>query len=164
MLAARTGGREEGALLDSIDSTSRFKSCTVTTHTGGIEYTRASLIPSSSLRAARMSNRLRLILSSGGLVTFFLCVRSASRCLMYSCVRLRVAMLARPEFDERGASAADTHAEWQSESHPAGVVRATVVDHKTPQDKERSYLRTPALTSGVTRRPCRAPGAARCAA
>ena len=55
-----------------------------------------------------MSNRLRLILSSGGLVTFFLCVRSASRCLMYSCVRLRVAMLARPEFDERGASAADT--------------------------------------------------------
>ena len=94
MLAAGTGGREEGALLDSIDSTSRFKSCTVTTHTGGIEYTRASLIPSSSLRAARMSNRLRLILSSGGLVTFFLCVRSASRCLMYSCVRLRVAMLA----------------------------------------------------------------------
>ena len=95
MLAARTGGREDGALLDSIDSTSRFKSCTVTTHTGGIEYTRASLIPSSSLRAARMSNRLRLILSSGGLVTFFLCVRSASRCLMYSCVRLRVAMLGR---------------------------------------------------------------------
>ena len=108
-----------------------------------------------------MSNRLRLILSSGGLVTFFLCVRSASRCLMYSCVRLRVAMLARPEFDERGASAADT---GQSEWHPSCVARATVVDHKTPQDKERSYLRTPALTSGVTRRPCRAPGAARCAA
>ena len=39
-----------------------------------------------------MSNRLRLTLSSGGLVTFFLCVRSASRCLMYSCVRLRVAI------------------------------------------------------------------------
>ena len=36
-MAARTGGREEGALLDSIDITSRFKSCTVTTQTGGIE-------------------------------------------------------------------------------------------------------------------------------
>ena len=45
-----------------------------------------------------MSNRLRLILSSGGLATFFLCVRSASRCLMYSCVRLRVAMLGHDEF------------------------------------------------------------------
>ena len=33
----RHGRVEGGALLDSIDITSRFKSCTVTTQTGGIE-------------------------------------------------------------------------------------------------------------------------------
>ena len=89
-----------------------------------------------------MSNRLRLILSSGGLVTFFLCVRSASRCLMYSCVRLRVAMLAA-----RVPSLTSGVQVQRTLVDPDMRCTHYRVDHNTPQHKERSYLRTPALTS-----------------